>query len=168
MPGIENTAPLRMQKLVAVTFIGCLVVLFLSGFDTIKAKARDIKRRSDIKILVKALDLYHDQYGKYPDSANDWQGWDLSISYNSGDSGFLSKLKSAGLIDRIVKDPINNASSYYRYEKYSAGDYGCTNSFYILQAISFELPAKDNGKGQCPGFNWVESAPNGYTAQDFD
>ena len=168
MPELNNFTSAKIQKLAAVVFISCLIVLFLSGFDTIKAKVRDIKRRADINILVKALDLYHDKYGKYPDSINDWQGWDIGIVYNHGDSGFLSKLKSAGLIDRIVKDPINNVSYYYRYQKYSAGDYGCANPFYILQAVSFELPNNNNGKGQCPEFNWVESSPNGYTAQDFD
>ncbi|MDO8592488.1 MAG: hypothetical protein Q7R92_01780 [bacterium] len=165
---ISNVAPHRMQKLVAMVFAGCLVVLFFSGFSTIKAKISDIKRRADINVLVKALDLYHDKYGAYPDSINDWQGWDLSIAYNGGGSGFLNMVKAAGLIDRLAADPINNASYHYRYQKYSAGEYGCKNSFYILQAVSFELPNNDNGKGQCPEFNWVESSPNGYTVQVFD
>lgn len=168
MPELNNFTYARLQKLVGVIFIGCLIVLFLSGFDTIKSKSRDVKRRADIKVIVKALDLYHDKYGKYPDSTNDWQGWDLSISYNGGKTDFLSKLKDEKLIDRDVKDPINDVANHYRYQKFQAGDYGCQNSFYILQISNFELTTTDNGQGECPELNWAKLAPNGYTVQDFD
>jgi hypothetical protein len=157
-----------MEKLVAVVFIGCLTIIFLSGFDIIKSKVRDVKRRIDIKILTKALDLYHDKYGKYPDSINEWQGWDLSINYNGGKVGFIDKLKEEGYIDRETKDPINDVAYYYRYQKFKAGVYGCENSFYILQIANFELPTEDIGQGECPEFNWVKLAPNGYTIKVFD
>lgn len=168
MPEIGGANNYRMQKLVAVVFIGCLMIIFLSGFDVIKAKARDIKRRADIKILIKALDLYHDKYGAYPDSADDWQGWDISIGYSKGEEDFLSILQKEGLIDRPVEDPTNNDLYYYRYQNFSAGEFSCQNSFYILQASNFELPTENIGRGQCPEFDWAKSAPNGYTAQDFD
>ncbi|MBI4779391.1 hypothetical protein HY797_02985 [Candidatus Falkowbacteria bacterium] len=168
MPELNNFSYQRLQKLVAVVFIGCLIVLFLSGFDTIKSKSRDIKRRADIKILIKALDLYHDKYGKYPDSINDWQGWDLSIGYNGDKTDFIDRLREEGFLNKEIKDPINNTSYHYRYQKFKAGDYGCKNSFYILQIVNFELSTGNNGGGECPELNWAESAPNGYTAQDFD
>ncbi|MFA5360076.1 MAG: hypothetical protein WC349_03935 [Patescibacteria group bacterium] len=168
MPDIGISSGYRIEKLVAVVFIGCLTIMFLSSFDIIKSKIRDVKRRADIKILTKALDLYHDKYGKYPDSVNDWQGWDLSISYNGSNVEFINQLKEEGLIDKTTKDPINDATYHYRYKKFKAGDYGCENAFYILQVNNFGLQNKNNGKGSCPDFDWVESAPNGYTMQEFD
>lgn len=168
MSELNNFTSARLQKLVAVVFIGCVMALFLSGFDTIKAKARDVKRRADIKVLIKALALYHDKYGKYPDSINDWRGWDLSISYNGGQAEFINKFEEEGLVDREIKDPLNDVAYHYRYQKFQAGDYGCENSFYILQIANFELPTENNGRGECPELNWAQSAPNGYTAQDFD
>ncbi|MDP2708615.1 MAG: hypothetical protein Q8O93_00980 [bacterium] len=158
----------RLQKLVAVVFIGCLVILFLSGFDTVKAKARDVKRRADVKVLVRALDLYHDKYGKYPDSINDWRGWDLSLAYGDQRLEFLSALNKERLMDRAVKDPVNDAANHYRYGKFQAGDYGCANSFYILQVVNFELPTSDNGQGACPELDWAALTPNGYTVQAAD
>lgn len=158
----------RLQKLTAAVFIGFLAVLFLSGFDMIKAKARDMKRRADISVLIKALALYHDKYGRYPDSINDWQGWDLSIGYNGGQASFINKLTEDGSVDRGIKDPINDPVYHYRYQKFRVGDLGCPNSFYILQAANFELSTKNNGRGQCPEMDWTKLAPNGYTAQDFD
>lgn len=119
-------------------------------------------------VLIKALALYHDKYGRYPDSINDWQGWDLSIGYNGGRVEFIDKLKDDGLADREIKDPINDSAYHYRYQKLRAGDYGCENSFYILQVANFELLTKNNGRGECPELNWAKLAPNGYTAQDFD
>lgn len=168
MPELNNFTYERLQKLIAVVFIGCIMVLFLSGFDTIKSKSRDVKRRADVKILVKALDMYHDKYGKYPDSNNDWQGWDLSIGYNGGKADFIDKLKAEGFFDREIKDPINDVAYHYRYQKFQAGDYGCQISFYILQIAGFELPSENNGRGECPELNWVKSATNGYTVQYFD
>lgn len=168
MPELNNFNYKRLQKLTAIVFIGFLMILFLSGFDTIKAKARDVKRRADIKILTKALSLYHDKYGKYPDSINDWQDWDLSIGYNGGKTEFIAILRGENMIDREIKDPINDPVYHYRYQKFKAGDYGCQNSFYILQITNFELLTENNGRAECPEFNWVKLAPNGYTAQDFD
>lgn len=165
---LGNITPIRAQKLVAVVFVACLMISFFSSFDVIKSKAMDIKRRADLKNVVKALDLYHDKYGRYPESTNEWQGWDLSIGYNGGQQNFLSVLKTEGFIDREAADPINNVFYHYRYQKYKAGDFGCPTAFYILQATNFELSTKDNGRGECPELNWVESAPNGYTAQDVD
>ncbi len=168
MPETGNVTQYRIQKLVAIVFIGCVTVLFLAGFDTIKSKVRDVKRLADVKVLVKTLDLYHDKYGKYPDSINDWQGWDLSVSYQGGKEDFINKLREENFIDRAIKDPINDVAYHYRYQKYQAGDYGCPAPFYILQVTNFELPTKNNGQGSCPEFNWVEYTPNGYTAQDTD
>jgi len=168
MPGLNNFTYARLQKLVGVIFIGCLMVLFLSGFDTIKSKSRDIKRRADISVLIKALDLYHDKYGKYPDSINDWQGWDLSIGYNGGKVEFIGKLKAENLVDKEIKDPINDAAFHYRYQKFQAGDYGCQISYYILQIVNFELSTENNGRGECPELDWSKLAPNGYTVQNFD
>ncbi len=158
----------RMQKLVAVVFVFCMTIIFLSGFDIIKAKARDIKRRADIKILTQSLNLYYDRYGKYPNSAEDWDGWDLSMSYGGGNAEFIKNLKEEGFIDREIKDPVNNEAYHYSYQKFNAGDYGCKKSFYILQVSNFELSSRDKGRGECPELDWADFAPNGFTVQDFD
>lgn len=158
----------RMIKLVAIVFAGCVIVLFLTGFDMIKSRIRDAERRTGVKTLVKALELYHDKYNDYPNAADDWQGWDLSINYKDGEPDFLSELKKEGFINWTASDPVNDIFYHYRYQKFQAGESGCPNSFYILQIANFELSAKDNGKGECPEFNWAATAPNGYTVQNFN
>lgn len=154
--------------MVAILVVSCAIMLFLSGFDIIKAKTRDIKRRADIKILTQALNLYYDKYGKYPDSTDDWDGWDLSMGYGGGNIEFIKSLKEEGFIDKEIKDPVNNDAYHYSYQKFNAGDYGCESSFYILQVSNFELSSENKGRGECPSINWTEFAPNGWTAQGFD
>ena len=145
-----------------------MAAIFFSSFNLIIAKAHDVKRRADIKVLTKALDLYHDKYGYYPESDNDQRGWDLTYKEAGGEIRFLNILKEEGFLDKIVIDPINNATFLYRYQKYPAGSFGCGQSFYILQILNFELPTDNNGRGECLEMDWVKDAPNGYTIQSFD
>jgi len=163
-----NFNHIRTRRIIAVLVVLCLAVVFFVGFNTIRSKAKDIKRRADVKMLAKALDLYHDNHGYYLRSIDDWQGWDLTYEYRGGELNFLAGLKEEGLIDRMVRDPLNDDTFHYRYQKFNSGDYGCDKSFYILQITNFELSTSNNGYGQCPELNWVELAPNGYTIQVFD
>lgn len=158
----------KARRIIVIMVILCLTIIFFVGFSTIRSKARDIKRRADIRIMVKALDLYHDNHGYYPSSMDDWQGWDLTYEYKGGEFSFLPELKKDSLIDRMVSDSLNNDIFHYRYQKFNVGDYGCDKAFYILQITNFELPTKNTGYGQCPELDWVETVPNGYTVQTFD
>ena len=165
---INNYSRQRVIKLAVIIFIGCFIVLCFASFDMIKSRMRDTERRSDIKTLAKALELYHDKYDRYPDSVDDGQGWDLSTNEKNGVPDFLTVLKTEGFINRTVSDPVNDIFYNYRYRKYAAGELGCQTSFYILQISGFESPAEDNGRGECPEFDWTQTNQNGYTIQGFD
>lgn len=164
----EKVSYLNIKNLTVIVFILCLTVVFASGFDVFKSKARDVKRRADMESLRKALELYYNKYGSYPVSSDDWLGWDLSYDLKGGEGEFLKVLREEKFIDRNSKDPFNDSFSHYRYRKYKAGDFGCDKSFYILQASKFELANSNIGRGECPEFNWAELAPNGFTIQGFD
>lgn len=145
----------------------CMMAIFVSGFDTMISKANDVKRRSDAREIEKALDVYHDKYGVYPDSIDDWRKWDLSFEYKNK-KGFLKILSEEKILQSETVDPINNESHYYRYAKYKTGTYGCAGSFYVLQVSNFEVASDKNGNGECPELDFVEEMPNGYTIQRFD
>lgn len=167
MQNIELTS-IKLRKLFFIVFITCFIAIFISSFDTILAKSRDVKRKADIKVITKALDLYYDKYGFYPESVDDWRGWDLTYDYKNSGGSFLKVLKEEGFINKEVNDPINNSTHYYRYKKYFAESLGCKKPFYILQIINFELFTDKNGKGICSELNWADMAPNGYTIQVFE
>jgi hypothetical protein len=163
----DNISNIKFRKISFLTALACVMIIIVSGFDVIIAKLNDTKRRVDIKEIEKALDFYYDKYGVYPDSFDDWAGWDLSFEYN-GNKGFLEILKKEGMLNDSILDPINNADNHYRYAKYEAGDYGCEKSYYILQITNFQVATKKNGKGSCPNFDFAEDFTNGYTVQRFD
>ncbi len=164
----EELGSRKLNQIFFLVIIICLTAVFISSFETIFAKARDVKRRADIKTLVKALDLYYDKYGFYPESTDDWRGWDLTCDYKNFGSGFLEVLEKEGFINKEISDPINDSTHYYRYQKYPAGSFGCAKPFYILQVINFELLMDKNGQGICEEMDWLETAPNGFTIQVFD
>lgn len=158
----------NLGRITLVVFVCCALIISFLGFDVFTAKARDVRRKADMEAVVKALELYHIKYGRYPDSAPEWQGWDLSYSLSGDEPDFLKILKDEGFFEKAPRDPSNNSSYHYRYQKYKAGSFGCDRPFYVLQVSGFELAASNIGRGGCAELNWTEFAPNGYTIQGFD
>jgi hypothetical protein len=163
----DNISNIKFRKIAFLIALGCVIVVSVSGFEIMMAKVKDLKRLIDIKKIERALDAYHGKYGFYPESIDDWMGWDLSYEYK-GNKGFLEILKKERMLDYSILDPINDETYHYRYAKYNAGDYGCEKAYYILQVINFEMATEKNGKGICPGFDFAEDFTNGYTVQRFD
>ncbi|MFA6106483.1 MAG: hypothetical protein WC745_02290 [Patescibacteria group bacterium] len=157
----------NLQKMMVIVMMICLTVILFSYFSDYRSKARDVKRKADLQILMQALDIYHDRHGVYPQSDDDYKGWDLS--YVGGkERVFLPALEKEGIIDRGVLDPLNNDKTFYRYQKFTKGGYGCSKPFYILQIMSFETLTSDKGMGKCKDFDWTKLAPYGYTLQGYD
>jgi len=164
---MDSLSFLKLKKVSFFIVAGCLALIFFSSFDLIVAKTRDVKRRADFKVLTSALDIYYDKHGYYPEGGDDWRGWNMSYHPEGREAHFLESLKNEKIIDKDVRDPINDQDFYYRYQKYPAGSYGCAHPFYILQILSFGLTTNDIGQGKCPEMDWTELAPNGYTVQVF-
>ncbi|MFA6393789.1 MAG: hypothetical protein WCW25_02875 [Patescibacteria group bacterium] len=158
----------NLQKMMVAVMIICLAAILFSYFSDYRSKARDVKRKADIQILMTALDIYHDKHGVYPKSDDDYKGWDVSYGVGGKESAFLPVLIKEGLVDRVIFDPLNNDKAFYRYQKFSDGSYGCSKSFYILQVINFEAQASDKGMGKCKDYDWTKLAPYGYTVQGYD
>ncbi len=165
----NRLAGFRLQKVFVAVVIVFLMVLSTASFDVIQAKVRDQKRKADLQQISLALQLYFDNYQKFPPvEDNDWSGWDLSFEFDGSKQTFLSKLSQTGYIDRVPVDPLNNSSYLYRYNYYPAGSFGCSKAFFILQALNFEGSEKKHGSGFCPEYNFVDMAFNGYTIQIFE
>ncbi|PJE58430.1 MAG: hypothetical protein COU81_00740 [Candidatus Portnoybacteria bacterium CG10_big_fil_rev_8_21_14_0_10_36_7] len=110
-----------MKKNKAFTLIELLVVIFIIALlasivsvqvSKARSKARDTKRKADIKTLQTALELYYDATGSYP-IANDTN--DASISGSVLTSNDLARYVSAEIVD-----PSPHASvSYDDYQYYT-------------------------------------------------
>lgn len=58
-----------VELLVVMSIIGVLVALGAGNFRTAQMRGRDTQRKSDLKNVSNALELYYSDYKKYPDSS---------------------------------------------------------------------------------------------------
>ena len=117
-----------IEILIAVAIIGILSTITFAVFSTSREIARDNVRKTDLKNLQVAIELYKAQYGRYPDSCNGdlaWSGQDSAsfacptpiTSVIAGCNGYV-----CGLVpDFIAKLPVDpdpgrpaNAGYIYR------------------------------------------------------
>lgn len=57
-----------IEILVVMVIIGILAALSIGGFQSSQLKARDAKRKSDLKQITNALEFYRSDRGQYPES----------------------------------------------------------------------------------------------------
>jgi len=112
-----------IELLVVIAVIGVLAAVILASLNDARVKARDAKRLADIKQFQNALELYRNDNGAYP-ITNEW-------SYDSGGSSaawvsyWTPRLVTPGYIASVMIDPINNASSHYRFYSNLTTAYTC-------------------------------------------
>lgn len=150
-----------VELLIVIVVIAILAAIVIVAYNGVQAKARDNRRTVDMQSIQKALEVYKISNGNYPnyDPANEApDGWESS--YVTG--AFIKTLKTSGAIATTTPvDPINNSTSYYRYYKYTAGQYGCDSTrgdYYVLQIKKLDATTAAAGPGfQCSGRNWAAS-----------
>ena len=59
-----------VELLVVIVILGILATIGLASFNSSQMKGRDSKRKSDLKEVAAALELYYSDYGSYPSSDN--------------------------------------------------------------------------------------------------
>jgi len=55
-----------IELLVVIAILGLLATIGLVSFRTSQLKGRDSKRKSDLSQIQKALEMYYNDYGQYP------------------------------------------------------------------------------------------------------
>ena len=55
-----------IELLVVIAIIGILSSVVLASLNTARSKARDVRRRADLKQVQLALELYYDSNNSYP------------------------------------------------------------------------------------------------------
>jgi type II secretion system protein G len=84
-----------IELLVVIAIIGLLATLSVVAFESSRIKARDAKRKSDLKNIQKALELYYTNNNAYPiTGAGVWLG--VCATYGSkattGANGYVPNL----------------------------------------------------------------------------
>lgn len=69
---LEKKGFTLIELLVVVAIIGLLSTVIFVSLGSARAKARDMKRKSDMRQVGLALELYYDDYGTYPTNGTYW------------------------------------------------------------------------------------------------
>lgn len=117
-----------VELMVVMAIIGILATLIVGGFRSSQLRGRDAQRKSDLKQLANALELFWADYGKYPAASS---GKIAACSYNRstgvgspcdwGDTtDSFSDTRPVTYMNIIPKDP--SKSLYYWYVVSASGD----------------------------------------------
>lgn len=136
-----------LELLIVMIILAILAGLGLVAFGTAQEKARDSRRKQDLSAIVKALDTYYNDFGKYPGSSG-------GSILGCGDGGDVCSWGQAWennngtlYMTQIPKDPAGDYSYFYQAVGSGTGYYlfaylenledpevamnGATPSFYL-------------------------------------
>ena len=97
-----------IELLVVISIIGLLSSVVFASLNTTRIKARDAKRKADLHSLETAIQLYYEDKGTFPDTANTITGdWP---------SGYKVQLAPYIIppLDPLLPNTLNNYYSSYR------------------------------------------------------
>jgi type II secretion system protein G len=60
-----------IEIMVVIVILGVLITMISGSFVASQKKSRDLKRKSDIVQISKALEIYYNDQGQYPAGSND-------------------------------------------------------------------------------------------------
>src|SRR4030042_6846370 len=133
----EKSGFTLIELLVVISIIGLLTSIVLVNLSSVKARARDARRISEIRSIYPLLELYWLDYNYYPPCQDYGPGTRGPGSCDAipeagtradtsrpwiflGDDDFMSFLNPYLPSGEIPVDPINNAEYYYVY---NTGEY---------------------------------------------
>lgn len=110
-----------IELLIVIAIIGILSTLLMTNFIGVRQRARDAQRKSDIRQIQSALELYRSDTGSYPAA-----GGTNSLNSVACPTPSSFTYSGATYMQQIPCDPLGNtyynAGSYY----YAIGNGGAT------------------------------------------
>jgi prepilin-type N-terminal cleavage/methylation domain-containing protein len=102
-----------IELLIVIAIIGLMAMIAVVAVNANLLKARDMKRKADLKQMRTALEFYLDKYGAYPSTGSGW--WGTCSTYgthaNTGSNGYIPNL-SPEFTGLLPKDPTGKANAY--------------------------------------------------------
>ncbi len=109
-----------IEILIVIVIIGILAAIGLGSFRSSQIKSRDSRRKSDLKNIATALELYYNDKRSYP--LGDGSGGLLACS-GSGATCTAGLVMSDGGATYMVQFPGDPGSSSYYYDTDASGSY---------------------------------------------
>jgi|GEM_PF-1061128 len=104
-----------IEMLVVIGILALISSIAMVAIDGAKVKARDARRKADIKEIQTALEMFYNAYGRYPahkSSAGCFSGSDnnWASSRCSGDQWLTADPDFYKMMARVPKDPLEKGS----------------------------------------------------------
>ncbi len=126
-----------LELLIVIAILGILSTLGVASLRGALAKGRDAKRKSDIKSLQTALELYYSDFSVYPDALST-----LAPTY----------------IKEIPEDPTSTQTYTFDHTDCSGGTITQANQRYLLTA-TLENQNDSDRTGSCGQMTGTPAAP---------
>jgi len=117
-----------IELLVVIAIIGILATLITANFIGVRQRARDTSRKSDVRQIQSALELYKSDIGTYPNGFSNKSVTNTSTCVNASRVAFT--YNSVNYMTKVPCDPLSSAS-------YNGGNYfytSATGATYTLAA----------------------------------
>jgi type II secretion system protein G len=112
---MENRGFTLVELLVVIAILGVLVGIGLVSFMSAQARGRDAGRKSDLKQIGSALELYYSDYGSYPSASGGKIAGCPSVTSTACTWGSGQFTDQKTLYFRVLpEDPITGQNYYYR------------------------------------------------------
>ncbi len=100
----KNKGFTLIELLVVISIISLLSSIVFASLNSARSKARDSKRRSELRQILTSMELYYDKYGNYnvfDPNANRYTGYSVGEGWFSlgGQSGNYVVAIGQGLVD---------------------------------------------------------------------
>lgn len=94
MASQKNTKGFTLVELIVVmVIIGILATLSIGNYVTIRAKARDAKRKHDLETIAKTLETWMNDHGEYPaEGTSDGQCCNWNSPLTDGTTEYIPRL----------------------------------------------------------------------------
>lgn len=140
-----------IELLVVVSLIGILATLVLANLNAARQRGRDAQRKSDLKSIQNALQLYYGDYGVYPASNGSGQilacGTTADTACTYGESWTVD---GKTYMQTLPDDPVSTQS--YVYVRSDLDTYTITA---CLENASDEDGQTDEGSGVDCDSDWI-------------
>jgi prepilin-type N-terminal cleavage/methylation domain-containing protein len=120
----KNKGFTLIELLVVIAIIGMLASMVMLSMQEARKKARDARRKADIRQIVSGLSLYEEKHGDFPPlSDNRGDDWD-----DASNTVFIPELLAEGYVSVYPKDPLNAWHGYYYGRGSAMANAGCPAS----------------------------------------
>lgn len=142
-----------IEIMVAITIMAILATVGMTTYNQSQLRARDAKRKQDLRAVATALELFYQTYKRFPCSGNGWVNsslgsWITDLQDATYCAAGTGTTLAPRFISQVPKDPLSNTGSGYQANTFGYGynsnptnPYGtCSGTGYYILAAQLENP----------------------------